>query len=431
MSCPNCGSEKKALNEIDDSICCSQCGVVLENASLRYEPAYYGVFVPSKEPSLQEKGREKLFIDQFRIVAVYFGFPEDIVGRGEQIIKDNLYDFSNRYSQEAVICTAYLVTREWKPEWDLNDFVEFFTLPVDIVQVKRAYFIITKRYPSKLYNWEKTSEQIDYFLGRIYPEIIRQLYKGSNKEKPFTITKLAKKTKELVELGETYGLNLARKARPTITVAAILAGLCLFVETTRRKGGTTRSHLRMSCIRFIRLRLFSPLCYLSKLALLSRYAEYIDFLLVCAKNLQWIKEPKRIHVHYYLSDILDAFGQQNRNPPMMKLGPEQYSVTAFAKSKERREKMENVLLTAQEHIENGTAPQDEASMEYALYKLKSYGFNDQDIINWSPGYIRGMASSLCFREAYGSTCCYATVDLDRKEVDEVDMKDEEVQVYLR
>ncbi|KAI7905706.1 uncharacterized protein BX663DRAFT_583956 [Cokeromyces recurvatus] len=437
MQCPNCGSDKQIINDIDSSVCCSQCGLVHEQNILSTESTCPDDVIPLSIAEAAEKTnkRETEFVNQFRVTAAYFEFPQDLITSGKQIIKENVSEFSNRYVPEVAICVAFLVSRKWKPEWDLNDFIENFTLPLDIIQVRKAYFTITKRQPSQVHIWKRTSEQVDYFIDRVYTAIINQLNRVSRvgkkekQKKPFfTIEQLAEKTKALIELGELYGLNLAQKARPTITVTAILSGLCLFVEL----GIAGRKRGRISCTHHLRLADFLPLCFSGLASFLSRYAEYVDFLFACAKNIGWIKGASRKYVHYYLSDILETFGQQDKEePPMMTLRPEQYTIGVFRKSKELHEQIENDLRLVQEHIENRTRPDSKKDpTKFALYKLKSYGFKDQDILNWTPGYIRSMANSLQFREDYGDVYCFAQANLDRKEVDEQDMNDEEIELYL-
>jgi hypothetical protein len=350
--------------------------------------------------------------------------PEDLVNEGQKLINQYRALLSNRFGKEVAIATISVVNRPFRPNWTLDDYVDSFPLLLNIKQVNRAYMSIVNAQGT--ISWKTPQEQLVSFIDRIYPEVQKQVYKDHKSRiiRGFSKQALVAKTKRIMDLGDLYFLNTSKKARPTIVATALIAGLTLRLEAGQCKQ-------KICCLRWFDLSAFEHVSFFRKPLMTSRLFEYFDFLYTCAKYVPWIKEPVKKYVHYYVNDILDMFGKPSENSePAMKLDLGQYSPYCIAKNTRMREAMEHDLASAQHHLQGNTKPTDESSMVYMLYRLLQYGFDDDQIRNWSQAYIRGMVDSLSFRESFG-TYTPSEKDLDRKELDERDMKAEEIAVYLR
>lgn len=358
--------------------------------------------------------------------ATFFNVPADLISRGIILIKDLAKDLSKYYKNESAICIVYIVNQYNKPQWELQDYFENCLIPLNYTQIVRAYKAVANKYPNyRPISWKKPQEQIEFYAGRsLYPIIVNRLY-GQKKRKAFTRKQLNERTRNLMDLADLYCINSGKKARPQILVAAMIAALSLYVEKMNKKNVR-----KVSCFRKFDFRTFRSVCTVDYTHFLDNYKEYISFLYACAKAIPSTKNCEKRYVHYYLTDILFFFGKrEGLEKPALSLTDEQFSVFGYQTSKEAREKMEAILNQAKKNKENETIPADQKSMVYYVYKILVYGYPPEDILQWTEGYIRGLAHRIELRKD-SNLQVIAQMDLNRKDVDEQDMSDTEIENYL-
>ncbi|KAI8348298.1 hypothetical protein BD560DRAFT_493092 [Blakeslea trispora] len=418
MSCPNCGSTQTDVNEIDGYICCFNCGTVVDEVPLTdtFELSYTHVPVTS----IQKSGNYSLLIPTFKKAAIFFSLPNDLVERGRELCKEFISKSYSRDLNEAAIAIVFIVGRSWKPDWSLQDFVEAFPIPLHLRQVQRIYSFLNR--DEYKIHWRTPQEELDYFIARIYPLVTKQIYRDDVHPKELSLSDLKSKTRALLELGTTYCLNTGKKARPLIVVTALIAGLSLRVSNTF--GHQNRK--KISAQRWFSFSEFASVCFYHKAALSTRYEEYLDLLLACAHHIPWITKAEKSYVHYYLDDILNLFGTKT---PCMTLTIEQYAIKSYQKNKQARELIEASLKQAKEYLSQQTEPDDRSSLAYAIYSLLQFGFQEHQIANLNERYIRNMSDSLLLRHFAGES--NVQHDLDRETVDERDMNDREIEMYLK
>lgn len=326
---------------------------------------------------------------------------------------------------ELALLAVYLVARDWLSTWSIDDFIENFPVPVDRAKLQRIQFVFAQE--SMVYKnvqFESSQNELERFLDVIIP-YLRKQFAGSPKITKPTSIQLKQRTKALTSLGDEYLLNTGRKLRPTIIAAAIISYASIIISNTK-----TKSPRKMNIYQGLRLGVFRKCCIFSRRYLRLRLDEYTDFLLACAQNIPWIKDPKSKHVQYYLKDILDLYGKKEGKEPSLKLTDDQYSISVLKKGTETAKEREAMIQSAQQLVDNNNQPADHTSLVYCLYNLIRIGYKKEHIITWSEKTIRGTADSLCFREKYG-TPLNTALDLDRDELDENDMLDSEIDLYMK
>ncbi|KAL9548372.1 hypothetical protein MBANPS3_005718 [Mucor bainieri] len=426
MPCPSCNSSN--VNYDDDILVCQSCGAVLEDVSFQdndFTTVSKNIeyFVKTKKA---QPGKHKIAKDCVDKIATYFHIPEDLAVKAKQLIQQHSNELSNRYNMELALLVVYLVARNWLSIWSIDDFIEGFPVPVDRSKVQRFQFIFAR--DSELYKHiqcESSQQAQQKFLEIIIPHLRKQ-FNGSTKISKSTMIQLRRRTEALIELGDDYLLNTGRKLRPTIIAAAVISYASLLISNPKFKSSG-----KMSIYRGRRLDVFRKCCYVGPRLLKMRLQEYADLLLACAQNIPWIKDPEAKHVHYYLKDILDLYGkEEGKQEPSLKLTRDQYSISLLKRGDELTEEYEAMFRLAQQHLDNGTKLDDPTSLAYCIYNLMKMGYKKEHLITWSERTIRGMSDSLEFRAKYG-TASNTELDLDRKELDDNDMLDSEIDLYIK
>ncbi|KAK4520646.1 phosphatidylinositol synthase 1 (CDP-alcohol phosphatidyltransferase1) [Mucor velutinosus] len=426
MPCPSCSSSDVVHD--DDVLACQSCGAVLEDAFFQdnnFTSASNNIeyFVKTKKA---QTGKHKSAKECVNKIAAYFHIPEDLATKAKQLIQQHSTKLSNRHSMELALLVVYLVARDWLSAWSVDDFIENFPVPVDRFEVQRIQFIFARE--SVIYKdiQCKTSHQeLQRFLVTIIPHL-RNQFDGSPKISKTTLIRLKHRTEALIKMGDQYLLNTGRKLRPTVIVAAIISYASILISNPKFKYSG-----KMSIYLGRRLEVFRKCCAFGPRILRMRLQEYTDFLLVCAQNIPWIKDPKAEHVHYYLSDILDLYAKkEGEEEPSLKLTDDQYSISLLKRGAELAKEYEVMFQNAQQHLDNGTEPENHASLGYCIYNLMKMGYEKEHLIAWSEKTIRGMSDSLNYRAKYGRTL-NTKLDLDRKELDDNDMLDSEVDLYIK
>ncbi|CEP12070.1 hypothetical protein [Parasitella parasitica] len=361
-------------------------------------------------------------------IATYFRLPEDLTSRAKHILQIHSEDLSNRTPIETALFVTYLAARDWVSPWSIDDFIENFPIPVDKSVIKHINFIFVEK--SSLYKtlqFEVLQDEPDRFLNTIMPGLEKQ-FGGSSKIPKSTAIQLKKRTKALINLGDMYGLNTGRKCRPTIIATALIAYVSLLIQSKPGKY-KPKSSKKISLYHNRQFECFKKYCVFGTKLLQSRLYDYMEFLKACALNITWISQPDKKYVHYFLQDILDLYSPQNGATPLLKLTHEQYSINVVKKNAASSRKFEALVDSAQQHIDNNSTPIDNQSLEYSIFYLMSFGVAKDDILKWSERAIRGITDSLQFRSNYGTHATHR-LDSDRVELDENDMLDQEVGVYI-
>ncbi|KAF1806152.1 hypothetical protein FB192DRAFT_1431595 [Mucor lusitanicus] len=407
---------------------CQSCGTVLEDVQFQDDiftsaASNTAYFVKKKKNQAGKHASAKKCVDK---IAAYFHIPEDLVSKAKQLIQQHSAKLSNRYSIELALLVIYLAAREWLSTWSIDDFVENFPVPVDRSKVQRLQFVFAQE--SLVYKniqCESQQQELHRFLDTIIPHLKTQ-FDGSPKISKSTVMQLRHRTEALIRLGDEYLLNTGRKLRPTIIVAAIISYASLLINNPKFKSSG-----KMSIYQGRRLDVFRKCCSFGSRFLRMRLQEYTDFLLACAQNTPWIKDPKAKYVHYYLKDILDLYGKkEGEEEASLKLTDDQYSISLIKKGAELAKEYEAMFELAQQHLDCGTEPEDRTSLEYCIYNLMNLGYEKEHLIAWPEKAIRGTSDSLNFRAKYG-TAWNTELDLDRTELDDNDMLDSEVNLYRR
>ncbi|GAN06517.1 hypothetical protein MAM1_0126d06001 [Mucor ambiguus] len=426
MPCPSCNSNN--VDYDDDVLVCQSCGTVLEDVSFQDNnfssaPENIEYFVKTKKVQTGKHKSAKECVDK---IAAYFHIPEDLVTKAKQLIQQHSAELSNRYNMELALLVLYLVAREWLSTYSIDDFIESFPVSVDRSKVQRIQFIFARE--SVIYKkiqCESSQHELQRFLNTIIPHL-REQFDGSPKITKSTLIQLKRRTEALIEMGDEYLLNTGRKLRPTIIAAAIISYASILISNPKFKFSG-----KMSIYQGRRLDVFRKCCIFGPRFLKMRLQEYADLLLACAQNIPWIKDPKAKHVHYYLKDILDLYGKkEGGGEPSLKLTDSQYSISLLKKGAELSQEYEAMFQLAQHHLDNGTKPEEHTSLVYCIYNLIKMGYEKEHLITWSEKAIRGMSDSLVFRAKYG-TALNTQLDLDRKQVDDNDMLDSEVDLYTK
>ncbi|KAI8332538.1 hypothetical protein EDC96DRAFT_548634 [Choanephora cucurbitarum] len=418
MSCPNCESTQTDVNELDGSICCLQCGTVIEDALLRETFEESANYVPAT--SRQKAGNHSRLLSTFSKAAVFFGLPEDLVETGKELCREFISKSTTTFLNEVAVYVAFIVSREWKPEWNLMDFVEAFPIPLYLPQVYRTRNVLKG---STHAHWRTPQEELNYFIVRIYPLVVKQVYRDHSRPKSLSLSELKSKTRALLDLGSAYCLNTAKKARPLMVVTALIAGLS--IRVTNPANYPKRSKMISARRRFC-FSEFTSVCFSSKVSLSTRYDEYLDLLFACASCIPWIKKVEKSYVHYYLDDILSSFGTKT---PVLVLPLDRFAIRSYQRNQQMRKSIETSTEEAKQCLREQTEPNDKSSIVYAIYSLLQFGFQEHQIVGFNEAYIRNMAHSLLLRNLTSGSD--VQLDLDREEVDEKDMDDKEIETYLK
>lgn len=426
MPCPLCNSSN--VDYDDDVLVCQSCGTVLEDVSFQddnFTSASKNIeyFVKTKKTQTGKHKSAKECVDK---IASYFHIPQDLVSKAKQLIQQHSTKLSNRYNMELALLVVYLVAREWLSTWSIDDFIESFPVPVDRAKVQRIQFIFARE--STMYKniqCESSQRELQRFLDTIIPHLKKQ-FNGSPKLSKPAMVQLKQRTQTLIKLGDEYLLNTGRKLRPTIITAAIISYASLLISNPQFKTSG-----KMSIYQGRRFDVFRNCCIFGPRFLRMRLQEYTDLLLACAQNIPWINEPKAKHVHYYLKDILDLYGKKDgEEEASLKLNDDQYSISLVKKGAGLAKEYEALFQSAQQHFDQGTEPADRTSLGYCIYNLIKMGYEKEHLIAWPEKSIRGMSDSLNFRAKYG-TALDPALDLDRKELDDKDMLDSEIDLYIK
>ncbi|RCH90611.1 hypothetical protein CU098_006212 [Rhizopus stolonifer] len=418
MSCPNCGGTQTDINELDGSTCCLQCGTVIDDAPFRTTlDETTGRFT-----AREAKEKKTVLLDNFLKAAAFFELPEDLIARGKELIKEHKPKLKTIHPREVAVYIVYAVSHQWKPFWNLQDFVQVYPIPLDIRYINSAHSIINKE--GQIVKWRTPQQDLEGFILRLYPIIVKQVYKDSPKiaRSALTLPNLKEKTRAILDLAGRYNLNTGKKARPSITAAAMIAGLWIRVTSLNHKKRKTRP---ISALRWFNYSEFVPVVLFGRGCLSSRLDEYLEFLYTCATYIPWIKNLEKRFVHYHLQDILQLYGSSK---PAWTLTLDHYEIKSFRRSREAREQMERWVTLAQSHLDQGTQPKDCDSLEYCIFKLLQFGFEEYQIIHYSHGYIRNMAHCLTLRDTLDSYP--KQKDLEKASLDENDMNEQEVALYL-
>ncbi|KAI8639216.1 hypothetical protein BD408DRAFT_446155 [Parasitella parasitica] len=429
MPCPACNSDN--IDSDEGVTVCASCGTVIDDSVFQDNDFSY---TQTNSEYLQPKtktrtGKHKSALANVEKIATYFRIPEDSIAQAKHLILKHSEDLSNRNPLETALFVTYLTARDRISPWSIEDFIENFPIPVNKSIVRHINFTFAKK--SSLYKsiqFESSQNEPDIFLETIMPGIKKQ-YGGSHKMPKSTTIQLKQRTKALINLGDLYGLNTGRKARPTIIATAMIAYASLQIQS-KSSNSNTKSSKKLSLYQNRRLDCFKKYCTFSNKIIQSRMYDYMDFLHACAINISWIPNPDKKFIHYFLQDILDMYSQQNGAAPHLKLTDEQYTITVIKKNAALSSQFEILINSAQRHIDNNSAPSDYRSLEYSIFYLMTFGLTRSDIMQWSERSIRGMADSLQFRSKYGTNASLE-LDLDREELDDKDMLDQEVDVYIQ
>lgn len=323
----------------------------------------------------------------------------------------------------------YLAAREWIEPWTIDDLIENFPVPVDKGKIKRLQFTFLQK-SSTYKNFQLIASQNEQegFLDLIIPAVKKQ-YSETGKLSNSAVNKMKKRTKALISLGDMYGLNAGRKNRVTIIAAATICKASVSIDpssSTKQKKPTKK----ISIYQNHRYELFKKYCTLSNRVIGLRVQEYIDFLYACAQNIPWITHVEEKYVHYHLKDILYFFSKKGDREPTLTLSNDEYTPAAIKKNTAINQEYEETYSSAQRHLDSNTTPQDPHSLEYSIYQLIRFGYKKEHLLNWTKKSIRGMADSLTFRDKYG-TELKQRLNLDRAEVDNDDMVDDEADLYVK
>lgn len=424
MPCPSCNSNN--IGTEDNLTVCYSCGTVISDVAFEIND-FSCTQTNVKHIKQNLPGKHKRVVESIDRIATYFKVPENFVTQAKHIIQEYSDDLPNRFPLETALFVVYFAAREWMSPWSVNDLIENFPVPVDKAKVQRVNFIfVQKSFEYKQVQFESSQDTFDGFLDLILPGVTKQ-YNGSIKMSKSTAAKLKQTTKLLISLGDLYGLNTGRKSRPTIIATAIIAFAYLGIHN---KSGNLKP-IKKSIYIGRRFSLFKRYCSFSSKILKMRMHDYIDFLLACAQNIPWIDNPEKRYSHYYLKDILDLFGKKDKDTdPLLTLTSNQYSIALIKKSDALDKYYKDMFDSVQKHLDNNTIPQDRHSLEFSLFQLIDFGYEKSHLINWSEKSMRGMADSLEFRANYG-TKVNQELDMDRRELDDNDMLEDEIDVYRR
>ncbi|CAO3613253.1 unnamed protein product [Mucor fragilis] len=379
MPCPSCNSSN--VDYDDDVLVCQSCGTVLEDVSFQDNdftsaPRNIEYYVKTKETRIGKHTRAKEYVDK---IAAYFHIPEDLATKAKQLIQQHSAKLPNRYNMELGLIVVYLVARDWLSTCSIDDFIEKFPVPVDRSKIQRIQFIFAQE--SVIYKdiqCKSSRQELQMFLNIIIPHLRKQ-FDGTPKITKSTLIQLKHRTEALFGLGDEYLLNTGRKLRPTIIVAAIISYASILVSNPKFKSSG-----KTNIFQGRRLDVFRKCCIFGPRLLRMRLQEYTDLLLACAQNIPWIKDPEAKHAHYYLKDILDLYTKKDgEQEPSFRLTDNQYSLNIVKKSAELTKEYEAMFQFAQQHLDNGTKPENLTSLNYCVYNLMKMGYEKEHLILWT------------------------------------------------
>ncbi|KAG2206585.1 hypothetical protein INT46_002840 [Mucor plumbeus] len=424
MPCPSCNSSNIGIE--DNLTVCYLCGIVINDAVFETNDFSY-TQTNVKQIEQNQSGKHKRAIESVDRIATYFRIPENFATQAKNIIQEHSDDLPNRFPLETALFVVYFAAREWMLPWSINDLIENFPVPVDKAKVQRVNFIfVQKSFKYKMVQFELSQDTFDSFLDLILPGVAKQ-YGGTIKMSKSTSVKLKQTTKSLISLGDIYGLNTGKKSRPTIIATAIISFAYLGIYNKSNSLKSVKKSIYIGR-RFSSFKRYFPS---NSKILKMRMHDYIDFLLACAQNIPWIDNPEKRYTHYYLKDILDLFGKKDKDTdPLLTLSSDQYSTALIKKNDALSKVYKDMFDSVQKHLDSNTIPEDQHSLEFSLFQLIDFGYEKSHLINWSEKSIRGMADSLIFRAKYG-TEVNQELDMNRRELDENDMLDDEIDIYIR
>lgn len=447
--CTVCGSFEFTPNEIDQSLCCSQCGTVLQE---------WGVHATNgPENTLNEQkalNRSRQLVLRWMQVASFFKLPEELVNEGVKLIDQHFTRPSNvsSYYNEICVGLASSVAKNEKPFWSCHDFMKAFPTKLVSAVVMRSFkmFEGVNLEPA---SWVEFPEKIIRArLEPIYDEITSQLYGEKKVPGGFNLSALALTTKKLLELGTYQGINGGRKPRPLIAAAALHCALWLHSFTNKNKSASstvfkpTKKRKKIETISHVwRYSKFAENMLCAVKTIRETYYEYAKMLIASAKKLPWI-QPDTLNprnVHLYLDDILELYSlKEVGNEPVLSLSLDEFAPRPYRTARKKEMVVQDLIKLAksyneEERAENGPSnmeDEEKTALFYDVYHALKAGYTEEEIASWSIGEIHNKGELIRLRNATSSSFSStreSNVDLNRKDIGEDDMHEEELMGYVK
>ncbi|KAG2229247.1 hypothetical protein INT48_000556 [Thamnidium elegans] len=398
MKCPNCEGDETAINEIDESICCINCGNVLESSQLVigiYEGTQTNVPVNN---TIGPWKHDEWFVR----IASYFGIGNKLIEECKVKLAEAGHILPQNYPKEVAVGTVIRFANFLLPKWMYDDYIAAFPLPLYKPAIIKTFLVLG----GDNYSWVKsTKNQFDYTIEFIYPIIVEQLF--ISKPPPlFNVDTLKINTYRLLHLGGEYGLNYGLKSRPLIIAVSCVCALHLRTKIPNNE-------------RFLR----------------KCYSIYYRFVTLCVQKFNWLPQPiDSKEVFFHLEDVLTLFSKSEKEEePMMKLPRELFYPISFVESILTTKVTIDSLKQAKEYLRDDhlsdTKLIDKESITYCFYKLLKEGYSEKQLYLLSVFQIRNLCCIIDYRLTF-ENIHDKNNDLNRELIAEDDMCDEEINFYL-
>lgn len=383
-------------------------------------------------------------------MASFFKLREELVIKGMKVIDQHITRPSNVsiYYNEICVGLASSLAKKDNPFWSCQDFIKAFPSKLATAVTLRC-FKTFEEVDGEPPLWADFPEKsIRVLLEPNYNEIISQLYGNKKVPSVFTLSTLVFKTKKLLELGTYQGINGGRKPRPLIAAAALHTALWMFSSTNKKKSATGK--VAKTYKRRRKIEIISHIWQYSRLAetmlctvktIRETYYEYARMMIASAKKIPWISQDilTAKNVHLYLDDILELYSLNAGSEPVMSLSLEDFAPRCYRAARKKDTMVHDLIVLAKNHIEeegveNDSEGNDEekpALFYDVLYALKA-GYTEEEIASWPIKEIQSVGESIKHKNASSSSSTRkSNVDLNRKDVGEDDMHEEELLGYVK
>ncbi|KAI9265899.1 mannosyltransferase putative-domain-containing protein [Helicostylum pulchrum] len=439
MICPNCQQSETAINEIDNSICCTNCGNVLETYQI--VPGRDGLQLENHEP-VDKPVENKKYIECFVRIASYFGLGKEIVELCKVKLNESRHLLPIGYADEVAVGTVICFGSFLHPEWMYDDYIAAFPLPLYKPAIIKTYLLLG----GDNYGWAKSMDnQLDYVLEYIYPTILDQLF-ITKPPRQFNIDSLKINTRKLLHLGGQYGLNYGLKIRPLIVAVACVCALHLrskipskYLSGRGSKAKRNAAKLSNSKANYHynwSFKAFALMAYCSERFLRKCYSIYYRFITLCVQKFNWLSQPVDCkEVCFHLDDVLTLFSKvgKEEDEPMMTLPRGLFFPISFVESMLNTRLTIDSLKQARKHLRDDhggdTELMDKESITFCFYRLLKEGYSEKQLSLLSVFQIRNLCYIVDYRLTFENIHDKNNY-LDRELIAEDDMCDEEINFYL-
>lgn len=355
----------------------------------------------------------------------------DFVEVGKGKIRELAPNLPKKYPKEVGIAAVIYFGDTARPTWTYDDYIAAFPAPLYRPALIRAYILFRGEKHSSA---ESTKNQLNYTIESIYPLIVKQMF-TSKPPKEFNIESLKETTSKLLQLGNDYGINSGLKARPLITSVACLCALHLRTKMPM-KYINRRHKLYKPGNSFYHVWNFKPFLStsMSKFRYFKKvYSKYYQFLSLCVKQFTWLKQPvDRKRIFFHLDDILSLYLKKDNRKPALEMSPRLFYPSSFIVNLLKTRSVINSLIQAKEYFNNDSDNMeelDEESVTYCMYRLLKEGYSENELNRMSVDEIRNLSDIMDYKLTFENVNERNT-DLDRIQIGEDDMCDEEIELYL-